>query len=370
VIRPAAGAARRARAARLVVLALALGPGPARADKGHLWPSPVQLSEASQRGIILHDGEEEVLILGVELEAARAAEILEFIPFPAEPTVGLAEGDPFAAVGRLVRAKRLEVEGAVHKDGAGGRAAAPVELTFAARMGVHDVAVVRVNDAAGFEAWVRRWFVERGAGATLELGPALEVAQDYLRRGYRYFVFDRVEVGTARRFAAPLVYRFRSARLYYPLRTSNIVGGEGVVQLVTILPGSFALEEAPDAAQRFWRALRAASEGRGAWRTSTSAKLRPEEAEAVYPGAARLFARTPKLYLQSLEYAGPYRFGDDLLLDLADLRPFAAKLRPFAPPGDLDHGFDLPGFTEEEIADYCEAIPAAPACQVRRAVRP
>jgi len=353
------------RAPLLAALAgLALHAAPARADRGHIWPAPVQLAETSQRAILLHDGAEEVLVLGVELEAAREAEILEFIPFPAEPVVTLAEGDPFARVQRLVHEKRIEVPRRTRsKDGPspGGDA---VAITFAARMGVHDVTVVRVDDAAGFEAWVRAWFRARGTTATLELGPALAVARDYLARGHRHFVFDRVAVGRNKRSAAPLVYRFRSERLYYPLRTSNVVGGQGLVQLVMILPGSFAHDEAPEAAQRFWKALRGTSDA-GAWEVSTSAKLRSAEAEAVWPGAARLFAATPKLYLQVLQYAGAYRFADDLLLDLGDARPFASKLRGFEAPGEGGLGRWFPGFSAEEIADYCEANAGSPICPAR-----
>lgn len=344
-----------------LVAALASAAGPALAGRAPIWLQPVRLVEASQKAIVLHDGEEEVLVLGAELEATGQAEILEFVPFPSEPVVALAEGDPFGQARQLIREKRLEVQGPPVK----GKAERPVavELTFAARMGVHDVEVARVNDAAGFEAWVRAHFQPKGL--PLELGPALEVAQDYLARGYRHFVFDRVTAGPERRLAAPLVYRFRSERLYYPLRTSHLVGGKGAIQLVMVLPGSFLHEEVPEAMGRVWRALRGASDAPWAWRVSSSAKVHPAEAERLYPGAAHLFARTPKLYLQSLEFVGPLRFDADLLLDLGDLGPYASKLRSWQ---ELDDGLrdpDFPGFTAEEIADYCEANPSRPPCWAR-----
>jgi hypothetical protein len=350
-----------ARAALVAVLALAAGP--ARADRGHIWIRSVQLSETSQKAIVLHNGEEEVLVLGVELEAARQAEVLEFIPFPSEPAVALAEGDPFGQAKRLVRQKQLEFQGPPVK----GRPDRPVavELTFTARMGVHDVAVVRVNDAAGFETWVRDHFRRKGLGSQLELGPALAVAQDYLARGYRHFVFDQVAVGPDRRFAAPLVYRFRSERIYYPLRTSNLVGGKGAIQLVMILPGSFLHEEAREAIRNVWQVLRVASDAPWGWRMSSSAKVHPAEAEAIFPGAARFFATTPKLYLQALEYVGPYHFGADLLLDLGDLGPYASKLRSWQDLDDVVVDRDFPGFTGEEVQDYCEANPSRPPCQAR-----
>ena len=81
------------------------------------------------------------------------------------------------------------------------------------------------------------------------------------------------------------------------------------------------------------------------------------------PGAAELFARTPKLYLQALEYGGPYRFAGDLLLDLRDARPFAWKVHHWARPDEGGFGAYFPGFSTEEVQDYCEANAASPLCE-------
>ncbi len=263
----------------------------------------------------------------------------------------------------MIAEKQLEyVRGEPTKGGEAPRAA--VELRWSARIGVHDVSVVQVNEAAGFEAWVRRFFEEKGIPASLDLESVLPVAEDYLRRGFHHFVFDHVTVGKETRFAEPLAYRFRSERVYYPLKTSNIVGGKGTVELVTILPGSFAVEDAPEAAQRFFGMLRRISAPTWGWNPSSSAKIHPREADSVFPGAATLFARTPKLYMQVLEYVGPYRFADDLFLELRDLRPYAQKFRPWDGYGTIKLGF-FPGFTAEEIEDYCQAKPADPLCEGR-----
>ncbi len=351
---------------RILALAIvALAASPARADKGHIWPEPVSLTETAQKAILLHDGAEELLILGVDLVAARRGQVLEFVPFPSEPTVSAVEGDPFGRVQRLIAAKRLER--ARSEPTKGAARPAPIELRFSARIGVHDVSVVEVRDAAAFEGWVRRFLADRGLPAGVDLGAVLPVAEDYLRRGFRHFVFDRVSVETETRSAEPLAYRFRSPRIYYPLQTSNIVAGKGAVELVMILPGSLRVEEAPEAAQRLWSTLRRIAGEPGVWMPSSSAKITPGEAEAVHAGARAFFAGTPRLYLQVLEFVGPYRFSDDLLLDPGDLRPFASKF----PPSELGPAsLELfPGFTEEEIEDYCQANPRSPPCQARAGSR-
>ena len=65
-------------------------------------------------------------------------------------------------------------------------------------------------------------------------------AQDYVRRGITYFVFDRVEVSEDIKFIEPLIYRFSTDKIYYPLKTSNLIGGRGVVELILVLPGSIS----------------------------------------------------------------------------------------------------------------------------------
>jgi hypothetical protein len=68
------------------------------ADKGSFSIYPVKLTQESQKAIILHNFKEEVLILGTELKAEKETDVLEFIPFPSEPEVSLAEGNPFEEI--------------------------------------------------------------------------------------------------------------------------------------------------------------------------------------------------------------------------------------------------------------------------------
>jgi hypothetical protein len=81
------------------------------ADKGLItWNEGVELSQESQKAIILHNATEEILILGTEMKAKQETEILEFIPFPSEPQVSLAAGNPFEKIGQLISEKGLLFE--------------------------------------------------------------------------------------------------------------------------------------------------------------------------------------------------------------------------------------------------------------------
>lgn len=59
----------------------------AEADMGRIYATDAQVSEESQKAIILHSLEEEVLILGTDLKADKKTSIIRFIPFPSEPVV-------------------------------------------------------------------------------------------------------------------------------------------------------------------------------------------------------------------------------------------------------------------------------------------
>ncbi len=346
---------------RWIVAILAFAAPFAWADKGHIWPHPVGLSETLQKAIILHNRNEEVLILGVELQAETKAEILEFIPFPSEPKVTLAQGNPFEQAGRLLQAKGLEIEGRHPvKGGAQGRAA--VEIRFSEKVGLHDVTVVKIHDAKGLTEWVDAFFKAKDIEAKPELDRIIPIAEDYLRRGFSYFVFDYVPVQPETKFIEALTYRFKTERLYYPLKTSNIVGGKGAVEAILLLPGSFVFESEPEKEMRFWTLLRGLSRANpDGWRLSSSAKIIPTEAKSLYPEAERFFRQVPKLYLQVLEFRGDYGFRDDLLLDLNFLAPYAYKL-PAMDFGSQGYFFDK--FSSEEIQDYCEAKPESPMSQL------
>jgi hypothetical protein len=80
------------------------------ADMGRVYVSTegVQVSEDAQKAIILHNNQEEVLILGTELRADRQTPIIRFIPFPSEPQVSLAPKDVFERLAGIVAKYRLQ----------------------------------------------------------------------------------------------------------------------------------------------------------------------------------------------------------------------------------------------------------------------
>lgn len=318
------------------------------ADKGHFWwDMDAQLSEDSQKAIIFYNKKEEVLILGTELKASKDTGVLEFIPFPAEPAVSLAEGSPFEEVNKLLLKKRIEFEGPITK---GGVQTEPVEIKLSQKIGLHDVTVIKINDINGFNKWVID-FLEKKGIKKIEIKALKnfsDIAEDYIKRGIQYFVFDYVEISKVPRFIEPLIYRFKTDRLYYPLKTSNIIGGVGSVELVLLIPGTLGINE-----NERMEILKIFPHTRRP-ELSSSSKVYLRELKPIYEKAEELFNEKSKIYLQMLRYSGKYEFKVDLNLDISNIAPYARKIERFYYGYEPDF---LDEFTLDELSDYFEAHP-------------
>lgn len=317
------------------------------ADKGHLWfTMDAKLTHDSQKAIIFHNKKEEVLILGTELRADKKTGVLEFIPFPSEPEVRLAKGNPFEEINKLLRFKRIEFEGPITRGGSGRES---VEIRLSQKIGLHDVTVIKINDINGFNKWVIDFLDKKGI-KKIELKALKnfsDTAEDYIKRGIQYFVFDYVEVQETPRFIEPLIYRFKTERLYYPLKTSNIIGGAGKIELILILPGTLGIkeEERIKISEIFPETRRP--------ELSSSSKLYLKELRPIYEKVEELFTEKSKIYLQMLCYRGKYEFKDDLNLDISNIAPYARKI-------ERGWGYEpnfLDDFTIDELSDYFEAHP-------------
>ena len=94
----------------LIAAVLSLFAGKAYADMGGVYTVDAKVSEDAQKAIILHNGEEEVLILGTDLKSDNKVGLVRFIPFPSEPKVSLAAENAFNVAGELVKKHGLKVQ--------------------------------------------------------------------------------------------------------------------------------------------------------------------------------------------------------------------------------------------------------------------
>ncbi len=270
-------------------------------DMGMIHATDARVSEDGQKAIIFHNLTDEVLILGTDLKASKTTGVIRFIPFPAEPSVSLAPDQSFDVMNRLLKTHGLEF---ISYSKGGPQTAAAVELTFNQKMGAHDIAVIRVNDVSGFRNWVNDFFKAKNLPIKDEY-PAIEsIVHDYLARGMAWFVFDFVTLTDQVKFIEPVAYRFKSPLLYYPLKTSNTVGGTGDIDLFVVTSGTMGDPFAPIPSCLGIPGLQA----------STSSGIDTHSLLPVLPDADSFF-RNQRLFLQLFQYHGEYAFNNDILAD-------------------------------------------------------
>ena len=143
-----------------------------------------------------------------------------------------------------------------------------------------------------------------------------------MARGFDYFVLDAVDLSVEKRFVDPVVYRFATTSLYYPLKTSNTFGGKGEIELFIAAPTTLCSPDSNGPFEPFDKAINAAGDIADDClnlrvEASTSAMLVPEEhdLESIYPAVGSFFGDRP-VYLQAIRYVGDYRFDSDVLVPL------------------------------------------------------
>ena len=307
----------------------------ARADMGRIYVSTkaVEVGESAQNALILQNGKEEILVLGTQIHASARVPIIRFIPFPSEPDVRLAPKGIFGRLATLTKKYGLQY---VYVFQSKGPPEPPrmegVEVRFAARLGAHDVTVVKVTKVGVFRRWVNDYFRSHKLPLRASYPRIEAIVADYVARGFVYFVLDSVDVGDDGSYVAPIAYRFKSASLYYPLMTSNSFGGKGEIDLFLMSPktlcvpgsGTNLVAEAGDrAADAAGHQLENQCLGISV-KASTSSELVPQEHDlrTLYPAAAGFFGNSP-VFLQSVRYVGDYKFDNDILVDMRQGTPQA-----------------------------------------------
>ena len=295
------------------------------ADMGRVYVSTagVNVSEDAQKAIILHNGREEVLILGTELRADRPTPLIRFIPFPSEPQVSLAPSGVFERLAAIVAKYKLQYVYAFHsKGGRETTGTTGVEVRLSTKLGAHDLTIIQVHDPAVFRFWVNDYFRHKHLPYSSSYPQEESVVADYVKRGIEFFVLDYVEVPQAKRFIDPVVYRFKTTSLYYPLKTSNTFGGKGQIELFVVSPTTLCIPGSAILMDQFDQAVNAQGHAAGNClnlpvKASTSAMLVPEEndLQAIYPDADAFFGKRA-VFIQSIRYIGDYAFKDDILVPM------------------------------------------------------
>jgi len=291
-----------------------LWPSPARADRGGISVVGVDIEEPAQRAIIAYNGMDEIIILQTDVKATQETRVVEFMPLPSKPEVSLAPKGCFKALKKIVSRYGFAYPGGKSEGRHPGTT--PVQVVVEAQLGPHDVTVVEIEEVDAFVKWVEAFFEKKELGRPV-LGDELRaVTKDYLDHGFRFFAFDVVKVSAEAQTVRPLAYEFRTPRLYYPLKVTNLYGGWGTVELFVILPtGAFGIHGGSHT--RLVGMTSSLPDSRWEYRDTTWARVRRDEIASLHPAAAevalsRFKGLAPTGVMQVCKYTGPLRFGKDV----------------------------------------------------------
>jgi len=244
-----------------------------------IWPRNIHLEQSAQNAIVAWNENEEIIILSNNIESDAEGVALRMVPLPSNPSE-IKEGsfDSFDELTEIIN-KKIDQEtdgvnswrGMLAAEGKAGHSPG-VEITFHEKIGAHDVTVVKVNDLDCFIDWIDDFAEEKGFSITQEVEcldygyencppecrkdscpmtpclPGMSCIQvcnppictggtvkahkislefrkgveNYLKRDIEYFVFDVINAGKGEESINPLIYRFESDYLYYPVLISGV----------------------------------------------------------------------------------------------------------------------------------------------------
>ncbi|TDO91287.1 uncharacterized protein DUF2330 [Halanaerobium saccharolyticum] len=206
----------------------------ASADRGSIPFRPgVNIFEPGQDALIAWNGEEEILILSTELSASEPTKVLQVLPLPAEPEVTKSSRDV------LRRANEFAFQGIFNQLRqpvlrSSDPSAPAAEIKEEVVIGSHDIIVVEVLNQDYFVSWVNDYLKNRGESSPQIPEPLKNTVNNYINRGYNYFVFDTIEVGPEPELNQAISYHFKSKELYYPLEITKSDHGISEISLLIL----------------------------------------------------------------------------------------------------------------------------------------
>jgi hypothetical protein len=201
-----------------------------RSDMGSIpFKKGIRIVEPNQDAIIAWNGKEQLLYLQTTLGASEATKVLEVMPLPSKPSVEATGIEVFRRCRSLLPRVEVPVSGGIGPFGGPGEmpAAKVVEQKL---IGAHDIRIVELIDSERFSAWVAAEFGV--ANEDLEVPASLlAVIGEYAKDGYKWFLFDVVDVSQETAKKTPLKIRFETDKLYYPMRITRTEKGNTTVSL-------------------------------------------------------------------------------------------------------------------------------------------
>lgn len=216
-----------------------------QADRGGFSPSGYTVFESGQKAIVAWNGTDEILILSTDVRGSQETHVIEIMPFPAEPTIERGSEDSFRRIQSLIRhfyGFFSEFSARTYRgaSGQGGDEGNGVVIIFHENIGAHSITVVEAVDSEELTSWIEN-FLSSMEIDHLEFPSGLDdLISRYIEDEINFFVLDVIAVNYTVRSVEPLVYRFKTSSLYYPLRISSLFSGNTKISICTLTSGELA----------------------------------------------------------------------------------------------------------------------------------
>ncbi len=221
----------------------------ALADRGMVPISDVSVYGPGQKAIIAWDGEEEILILSTDVRASSDSQVLELLPLPSKPEIEKGDFASFEQVDKLIKEHFPTHLWDRSKEGVVGPPGEGVEIVFHEKIGAHDITVVKAADSSELVQWAEKFLKDTGIEYQVS-SPKLEsLVGDYITQDINFFVFDLIEVSSEPKSIEPIVYRFDTDFLYYPLKISTLAEGWTDINLFLLTPQPLKLHWLPEGSE-------------------------------------------------------------------------------------------------------------------------
>jgi hypothetical protein len=209
------------------------------ADGGMIPHRPeIKVFEPGQTAIVAWNGYEEVMILSINVYASQGTKALQIVPLPAEPEISKGNISSFQNAEQLLPRPKVyqtyREEGTMKGDGVANKQQQSVEVLFYKEMDSHHITTVKVHVPEDFEKWFSDYIQKHNLSYSSVPQKALQLIMGYCQDGMRYFALDVVELEENQKTVSPVVYKFKSYSLYYPLRISSLNEGNTRILLYTI----------------------------------------------------------------------------------------------------------------------------------------
>ena len=225
---------RKASIALIFIVLAVLTVSPVHGDRGLIPVSPdVSVYEPGQKAIIAWNGQDEILILSTDVTSSKQTLVLELLPLPSEPKVESASFQSFVEIQRLIWDEGAASYGRTLNEAK----AASLEIVFNEKIGAHDITVVKATDTTELVDWMKNFLQANSITENVSLGEFEPAVEDYMGRGFRYYVLDLVTVTPEERTVDPILFHFETSFLYYPLLITSPVPGETKLTLFLLTNG-------------------------------------------------------------------------------------------------------------------------------------